>query len=230
MGRIRRITDGGLVYHVLNRANARLPIFTEGGDYTAFEQVLEQAVERVAMRLLAYCVMPNHWHLVVWPRKDGELSEFVGWLTLTHTQRWHAFRGSVGSGHVYQGRFRSFVVQSDAHLFRLCRYVERNPLRAGLTRRAENWRWSSLWRRQCGDPEAQAFLTDWPVTRPRDWLQRVNRPETDQEVKALRRCVDRSRPFGTIPWVQGMVDRYELTSTFRPRGRPRKEKVSGTFS
>jgi REP element-mobilizing transposase RayT len=103
MGRPKRADDGGLIYHVLNRANARLTIFENDGDYEAFERVLEEAVERTRARLLAYCVLPNHWHLIVWPRQDGELSRFVGWLTLTHTQRWHAHRHSRGSGHVYQG-------------------------------------------------------------------------------------------------------------------------------
>ena len=77
MGRPRRAADGGLVYHVLNRANARMTIFEDDEDYSAFEQVLEEAVERTQMRLLAYCVLPNHWHLVIWPREDGELSRFT---------------------------------------------------------------------------------------------------------------------------------------------------------
>src|SRR4051812_11338785 len=97
MGRPLRAAAGGYVYHVLNRANARMTIFKKDADYDAFEVVLAEAVERTGTRLLAYCVMPNHWHLVVWPRKDGELSQFVGWLTLTHTQRWHAHRHSTGS-------------------------------------------------------------------------------------------------------------------------------------
>src|SRR5579863_7457964 len=97
--------------------------------------------------------MPNHWHLVVWPKDDGELSEFVGWLTLTHTQRWHAFRQSIGTGHVYQGRFKSFPIQEDDHLFSVARYVERNAQRANLTRRAEQWRWGSLYRWQRGSAD-----------------------------------------------------------------------------
>jgi putative transposase len=101
MGRPIRAAPGGYVYHVLNRATARLKIFHKGADYAAFERVLEQAVARTRTRLLSYCVLPNHWHLVVWPREDGELSRFVGWLTLTHTQRWHAHRRSAGSGHLY---------------------------------------------------------------------------------------------------------------------------------
>ena len=143
MGRALRTAAGGLAYHVLNRANARMRIFDDAKDYEAFERILTEAVRRVKMRLLAYCVMPNHWHLVLWPRGDGDLSTFMGWLTLTHTQRWHAHRHSVGSGHVYQGRFKPFLVESDDHLWTMCRYVERNALRAGLCERAEQWRWSS---------------------------------------------------------------------------------------
>ncbi|HEY1602941.1 MAG TPA: transposase [Pirellulales bacterium] len=122
MGRAHRAAEGGYVYHVLNRANARMTIFNDAGDYQAFEQVLIEAVERTATRLLAYCVLPNHWHLLVWPTADGELSRFVGWLTLTHTQRWHAHRHSTGSGHVYQGRFKSFPVQEDEHFYAVARY------------------------------------------------------------------------------------------------------------
>ena len=128
---------------VLNRANARMQIFDKERDYDAFERILDEAVGRVKMRLLAYCVMPNHWHLVVWPRREGDLSTFVGWLTLTHTQRWHAHRHSVGSGHVYQGRFKSFLVESDEHLGTVCRYVERNALRAGNRSRPGTCSWAS---------------------------------------------------------------------------------------
>jgi putative transposase len=104
MGRPRRAADGGLIYHVLNRANAGMTILQQPEDYVAFERVLEEAVERTKTRLLAYCVMSTHWHMVVWPQEDGELSRFTGWLSLTHTQRWHAHRHSAGSGHLYHGR------------------------------------------------------------------------------------------------------------------------------
>ena len=117
----------------------KMRIFDKTEDYEAFERILAEAARRTKMRLLAYCVMPNHWHLVLWPREDGDLSTFVGWLTLTHTQRWHAHRNSVGSGHVYQGRFKSFLVESDEHLWTVCRYAERNAMRAGLCVRAEEW-------------------------------------------------------------------------------------------
>jgi len=184
--------------------------------------VLEQAVERTQMRLASYCVMPNHWHLVVWPRGDGDLSAFVGWLTLTHTQRWHAHRQDTGSGHVYQGRFKSFMIQSDEHFLTVCRYVERNPLRAGLVERAAQWRWSSLWRRRSGDAEAKALLSDWPVERPDDWLRCLARSETRDQLDELRRCVNRGQPFGSASWIKRISRRFDLQSTFRSRGRPRK--------
>ena len=223
MGRPIRTVAGGLVYHVLNRANARMRIFDKAKDYEAFEQTLVEAVRRVKMRLLAYCVLPNHWHLVLWPREDGDLSAFVGWLTLTHTQRWHAHRHSGGSGHVYQGRFKSFLVASDDYLWAVCRYVERNALRAGLCERAEHWQWSSLWRRAFGDAECRVVLSKWPIEVPKDWVRRVNRAESPRELEALRRCVNRGQPFGSEDWVQRMTKRFALDAAFRPRGRPRKE-------
>jgi putative transposase len=127
MGRALRSSPGGYVYHALNRSNARAPIFLKDGDYEAFERVMVKSLEHVAgMRLVAYCLMPNHWHLVLWPRRDGELSDFMHWLTLTHTQRWHAHYRDVGSGHLYQGRFKSFPIEADDHYFAVSRYVERN--------------------------------------------------------------------------------------------------------
>jgi len=207
---------------VLNRANARVTIFEDDADYQAFEKVLTEAVERTQTRLLAYCVMPSHWHLLVWPRKEGELSRFVGWLTLTHTQRWHAHRKSTGSGHVYQGRFKSFPVQEDGHFYTVARYVERNALRANLVRRVEEWRWGSLFRWQRGTAQAAQLLAAWPLPRKAGWTDHVKRPQTEVELKALRRSVQRGRPFGDEPWTERIVQRLALETTFRPRGRPRK--------
>src|SRR5689334_20812986 len=142
MARSLRNTPGGFVYHVLNRAVGRADLFKSDGDFAAFEKVLGEAVKRFDIRLLAYCVMSNHWHLVLWPAEDRQLSRFMQWLTVTHMRRWHANHKTTGSGPLYQGRFKSFPVQSDEHLLIVIRYVERNPLRAGMTRRAENWRWT----------------------------------------------------------------------------------------
>jgi len=222
MGRPKRIDHGGLVYHVLNRANARMTIFRKDEDYEAFEHVMTQAADRVSMRILSYCIMPNHWHLVLRPRKNGDLSRFMTWLTLTHTQRWHAYRKTIGSGHLYQGRYKSFVTQSDEHFLTLCRYVERNALRANLVDRAEDWQWGSLWRRTHGNAEAKSLLSPWPVDRPRHWRRLVNEPLNKQELESVRRSINRGRPFGGDRWVKRTVSRFGLEITTRPRGRPRK--------
>jgi len=223
MGRPKRAADGGLIYHVLNRANARMTIFEKPEDFAAFERVLEEAVQRTKTRLLAYCVMSSHWHLVLWPQEDGELSRFTGWLTLTHTQRWHAHRHSTGSGHLDQGRFKSFPVQDDEHFLTVCRYVERNALRANLVRRAEQWRWGSLYRWHCGSAKENSLLSAWPLRRLANWVEEVNAPQTEAELSALRRAVNRGCPFGEPFWSDQVVRRLGLESTLRPQGRPKKE-------
>jgi putative transposase len=224
MGRPKRAADGGLIYHVLNRANARMTIFEKAEDFAAFERVLEEAAERTKTRVLAYCVLSNHWHLVVWPQQDGELSRFTGWLTLTHTQRWHAHRHSTGSGHLYQGRFKSFAVQDDEHFLTVCRYVERNALRANLVRRAEDWRWGSLYRWYCGSAKEKSLLCNWPLRRAANWVAEVNTPQTEAELLALRRSVNRGCPFGGASWSDQVVRRLGLESTLRPQGRPSKHE------
>jgi putative transposase len=222
MGRQLRAAVGGLVYHVLNRSNGRVRIFEDDSEYKAFEQVMGEASERIPMRILSYCVMPNHWHMVLWPKGDGDLSRFVGWLTLTHTQRWHAHRHSAGSGHLYQGRFKSFVVEENEHLLTVCRYVERNALRAKLVERAEDWRWCSLWRRESGSARAKTLLSDWPMKPPENWLEIVNGLETDRELDGLRSSVNRGQPYGSGPWLKQIAEQWGSKSLVRPGGRPRR--------
>lgn len=161
---------------------------------------------------------------MLWPREDGELSRFMRWLTLTHTQRWHAHRHSAGSGHLYQGRFKSFPVSSDEHLLAACRYVERNALRAGLVDRAESWRWGSLSRRLEPAGGAGAPLSAWPIERPVDWVKRVNAAMSPPEEEALRQSLRRGCPFGPREWNEATTRRLGLESTLRPVGRPKKSK------
>ena len=220
MPRQLRVAGGGYAYHVLNRAVGRMRIFRKQRDYEAFEEVIEQAKARLPMRVLGWCVMPNHWHFVLWPRGDGDLSEFMRWMTVTHTQRWHAAHRTAGMGPLYQGRFKSFPIQEDAHLLTVLRYVERNPLRANLVEEADAWRWSSLWHRVGGDDDG--LLDEGPVTMPRRWRQRVQSPQTEAELEALRRSVVRGSPFGEASWQQRTAKRLGLQSALRPRGRPWK--------
>jgi putative transposase len=225
MPKRKRSIVGGMIYHVLNRGNGRAALFEKPADYEAFGRVLVEAYRWEPLRILAWCLMPNHWHMVVWPARgvDGQVSEFLRWLTVTHTRRWHAHHGTSGTGHLYQGRFKSFPVQRSARLLGVLRYVERNPLRANLVACAEDWRWSSLWHREHLKAAWPLPLADWPVARPRDWIALVNRPDDEEELAALRTSLVRNRPYGEPDWQRQTAARLGLASTLRPPGRPRKE-------
>ena len=223
MPRRRRVSTAGIIYHVLNRAAKRLPLFESAHDYAAFETLLFQARARVPVSVLTYCVMPNHWHLVICPQVDQSLSQFMHWLTVTHAQRWHAFRGTTGTGSVYQGRFKASPIQSDEHFLTVCRYVERNPLRANLIGKAEDWRWSGLWQRT---QSPSANLDDWPVPRPKDWIARVNQPQNIMELQAVRVAIQRGAPFGEASWQQATARTLQIESSLKRRGRPVMEKDS----
>ncbi len=209
---------------MLNRANGRLRLFRKAADFAAFDALLVEACERVPLRILGYTVMSNHWHFVVWPRprQHETVSDFFRWLTLTHSQRWHAHHQTSGMGHVYQGRFKSFPIANDEHLLTVLRYVERNPMRAGLVDRAETWRWGSLYRRINGSPEEQALLSESPVALGRSWCDYVNQPQTEAELAAIRCSLQRGRPYGGDAWQTKVTKQLGLEHTFRSRGRPRK--------
>lgn len=225
MPRTARVAPGGTVYHVLNRAVARVPLFRKEADYAAFERVLLEAYERTPTRILAWCIMRNQWHFVIWPRQDGELTAFLRWLAHTHAMRWHVAHKTGGCGHLYPGRFKSFPVQADDHFLTVCRYVERNALTAKVVRRAEDWRWGSLWARHSGPPELKVLLSDWPVPRPRNWVKLVNEPMTAREVDAVRTSIVRSRPFGSPTWPLKTAGRLGLMHTIRSEGRPRNAQT-----
>lgn len=211
---------GGWVYHVLNRGNARAEVFHKPEDFDAFLALLAPACERLPMRVLGWCIMPNHFHLLLWPREDGDLGRWMQWLLTSHVRRYHRHYG--GSGHVWQGRFKAFPVQEDEHFLTVLRYIERNPLRARLVRRAENWVWSSL---RCRLPGGDAsLLAKPPVPLPTGWSDLVHEPQTEAELAALRASVNRGTPFGSRPWTTSAAKRLGLEFTLHPRGRPRKSE------
>lgn len=220
MPRPPRADEAGAIYHVLNRGNARQSIFFKDSDYAAFERLIAKGLDKFPVNLIAYQWMPNHWHLVLSPRIDGAMSRFVGWITLTHTQRFHAHHRTAGLGHVYQGRFKSFPIQNDEHFHVVCRYVERNSLTAGLVKSAESYRWGSLYNWLGGFTPIE--LSTWPVRRLNDWVKRVNEPLTEKEHSAVRHSVSRGVPFGSKHWTEETVRRLGLESTIRAKGRPRK--------
>jgi len=208
------------VIHALNRGVRRTQLFFNQQDYQLFERILRDTLQRTPTRVLTYCVMPNHWHLVLWPIAD-ELPRFMHRLTLRHAGRWNWQHGLVGTGHVYQSPYHALPVQADTHFFRVARYVERNPLRAGLVARAEQWRWSGLWRR-CNNCE-DGLLTPWPEPMPENWLEIVNTPQTAAELEAIQSAVAKSLPLGDASWMAA----YQRPS--KQRGRPKKIEPGPNF-
>jgi putative transposase len=218
---LRKVIYDG-IYHVLNRGNGRMRIFNKTGDFEAFVKLLEEGRRRVGMRILGYCLMDNHWHLVLWPRRGKDLSKFVAWVCSTHVRRWREHRGG-GEGHLYQGRYKSFLVQEDGHFLSLLRYVESNPLRAKMVRRAEDWPWSSLGG-AVGGGVVRVELEEWPVERPRGWKSLVNEGIGERELERVRVSIKRGRPFGDEKWLGRMVKRLRLETTVRDPWRPSKKK------
>ena len=212
MPRIPRGQQGGYAYHVINRGNGRATVFHKPQDFEAFVSVLAEAKQRHRVKLFAFCLMPNHFHLVIEPEHTTALSRFMQWLLTSHVRRYHQHYGS--SGHVWQGRFKSFPVQRDEHLITVLRYVLQNPVRAGLSSTAHEWRWSSLRRPQITDV--------CPVSDDEQLAELIEQ----DKLATIRECVNRQRPFGRKDWQAEMAATYGLGSTLRPRGRPRSEKKS----
>jgi putative transposase len=222
MPRTARAVEGGLIYHVLNRGNGRLRLFRKEGDFVSFEKVLAEGLQRYPVELLTYCLMKNHWHLVLRPRTDESLGRLMGWIGVTHVRRHYAHYHLAGGGHLYQGRFKSFPVQDDRHLLALCRYVEGNAVRAKCVERAHEWRWGGLFARMHGGKPFK--LCDWPVDRPGNWVQLVNRTIEKADLERLRVSVKRGRPFGEDDWIEKTARRLGLSFTLTSVGRPRKTK------
>ena len=217
MPRCSRLSRAGYVYHVLNRSAKCTQLFETADDYRAFEAILVEARLKFGVRIIAYCAMPTHWHLLLWPIRDGDLSRYVKWLGTTHAARWRTAHNSVGFGAVYQGRFKSIPIETGYHLYWVWRYVERNPLRANLVARAEQWRWSSLWWR-LHDP-VNAPFDGGPVPLPPDWTDLVNLAQTPIEVEAFRRVVTAGQPFGSARWSKSNFDSTNApgTTTYEKR-------------
>jgi putative transposase len=205
----------------VTRGNARATVFHSDADYASMTRLMMDAQAVVRVEVLAWCLMPNHMHIVIRPVGDGDLARWMHWLLTTHVQQ-HRVRHRT-TGRIWQGRYKAFPIQTDRHLLTVLRYVERNPVRAGLAPHAIEWTWSSAReRRHAGMP--RSLLAGSPVPLPSPWLDWVDAPLTDAELEAIRDCVRRDRPLGDRLWTRDVASRLDLLGTLRPRGRPRRNR------
>jgi len=205
----------------MNRGARRQGLFGEDADYQVWFGSFAEAHERFPVDVFAYCVMPNHFHLVLRAKEDRQLTDFMRLGTLTHSKRWHRNRGSRGTGAVYQGRYRAFPVQTNRYFYNLCRYVETNAQRACLVARAEDWPWSSVSAR-CKNFQLLR-LQEWPISQPADWVEQINGTTSTTDLERVRRSVARGVPLGDDEWSRHTAEPLGLSNHFRqpgPRRRP----------
>jgi len=214
MPRIARALADNACYHLINRGNGRQQVFHKDGDYRAFIDLMLTAREKFAVRLHAWCLMPNHFHLLVQPEQADQLNKMMQWLMTSHVRRYHQHYGT--SGHVWQGRYKSFIVQDNDHLLTVARYIEANPVRAGLSESAAHWIWSSHAAR--GAETDGVHPDSFPIPLPNDWSSYVDTPLTDVEMEKLRNSVNRQTPFGKEDWRDELCGKMGLESTVRSRG------------
>ena len=222
MARQPRTDVSGEIFHIINRSNARWNIFKTDKDFQGVIKSLIETIELTPIDIFAFCLMSNHWHFVVRPKNNGDMGRFFGKFTQKATQRWHTRHGTVGTGHLFQGRFKSFLVEKDEYFLQLVKYVEANALRAGMVKKAEDWVWSSLYLRLKNKELAEKTLTAWPVDMPKNYLSLVNEPLTQAHLDNIRTSIEKSRPFGNQAWVGRQVSKYDLGYTLRGPGRPKQ--------
>jgi putative transposase len=231
MGRLPRPVDEGLIYHALNRGNNRADVFTDDADHEAFRESLAKTQERYPFRLFGYCVMTNHFHFLIRPEPGQSISGILQSLTVAHTWRYHKRHRTVG--HVWQGRFKSPVIEDDAHLLVVLRYIEANPLRAGMVKDLSEYRWSSYQSHGVGRPDP--LLSSFPeweslgptsAARQARWRRKLVAVQKEKELSAVRSSLRTGRPLGSLVWSESIANRFGLDLNPRPRGRPRKHDTS----
>ncbi|MFN9640213.1 MAG: hypothetical protein ACK56W_09380 [Pirellula sp.] len=219
MGRSPRISEGGFVYAVDCRGLGGKALFRNDDEYESFKGLVQESVEKLEPRLLAYCLLPKRWSAILVPRRDGDLSRWVGWLTSVHSMRRRSVSKGKSVGGLYERRFRSFPIQDNERLLEAIQFVESLGKSKKLTS-GEVYPWSSQHDR------SQQKLPDWmaspPIAFPTDWVQRSQKPLSEEISDRLENCMERGCPYGDAHWVQRTAVRFKLESTLRRRGRPKK--------
>jgi len=223
MPRIARGLSENCIYHVLNRGNGKQNVFHKEQDYKVFIDLMKEAKNRYPVNIFSYCLMPNHFHMILMPLKVRELSKWMQWLMTSHVRRYHKHYGT--SGHIWQGRFKSFIIQKDNYLLTAIRYVEGNPVRAGLVNSAREWLWSS--HMETANEKSRFLVDKIPIELPSDWTKYVDESLSDKEIGKLRKSVNRQSPYGALEWQIKVSRELGLESTLRSRGRPKKV-IKGT--
>jgi putative transposase len=183
MARAPRCLRSDVVYHVHNRRTDKQCLFPEPALYEDTLKVLRRGKQKYEARIHAFCLFYNHVHLAVSAHDVSQLVRFLHWTSTTHAIRFRLKTGTRGLGHVYQDRYKDKPVGDCVHYATLIRYIERNPLEAGLVERAEDWQWSSLRERMRGEGD---LIEPGPWRLPDDWLSLVNAPEVDMyEIPSL---------------------------------------------
>lgn len=231
MPRPLRPIDDGLIYHVINRGNNRQDVFHKPNDFRAFLQALVDLKDRKPFALYGYCLLNNHFHLLIQPQ-GASISRIMQSLLVSHTGRYHKHYHS--GGHLWQGRFKSPVIQNDEHLLTVLRYIEANPLRAKLVEHAEDYPWSSYSAHGLGAASelvdsliTYEELSPYPKVRQRKWADTVHLPLDEKKLSAIRKSSATGLPYGTSTWVKRLAKKLDLDLTIRPRGRPRKRTNRG---
>jgi putative transposase len=218
MPRIARGETIGGVYHVINRGNMRMRVFDDTEDYDYFLKLLYDGLKREAVELHAYCLMPNHFHLLLVPQREESLSRLMQWVMTSHVRYYH--KKNKTSGHIWQGRYKSFIVQKENYYLSLLRYIEANALRAKLVNDAQDWFYGSLRERTNHE---RHLLHEPLIELPMDWTLHVNTPLKENELESVRNSVNRQSPLGESIWQEKTAIEHGLSSTLNPRGRPKKE-------
>jgi putative transposase len=230
MGRSPRPVDTGLVYHALNRGNNREVVFHDDDDFRAFLLILGQTQQKYPFRLYGYCLMSNHFHLLLRPEPGVSISRVFQSLTVAHTGRHH--RRYQTGGHLWQGRFKSPVVQEDEHFWTVLRYIEANPLRAGIVTDPRDYPWSSYASHGLGRPDPLLSpFPEWDALGPDEksrrsaWRAKVRAALPASEQTAIGDSLRGGRPFGHPDWVRNTAESLGISWERRPRGRPRKSEM-----
>ena len=221
MPRIPRGDLSGEVLHIINRGNARMAVFHDQEDYFKFLALLKEAKRRADVEVFAYCLMPNHFHLALRAKAGGSTSTMMQWL-MTSYVRYHHHKYQ-SSGHLWQGRYKNFMVQQEGYLHMLLRYIEANPVRAGLAGRADAWQFGSAHERVQAD---RNILDAPPIALPADWIEAVNHRFDQSMIDQIRTSVNRQSPLGEVSWCRQIAVRFGLESKINPVGRPKNKAKS----